>query len=205
MNASWGLIQQWKDQYQDAVPVNWGAAGIELACRIQSNGYDCRFVLLWQLLILSETAFSLLEPSSGFVLHAHLGLEIGGNQMWSVYDLSRTSGVQHMQWEGACRSPIGPLSWDFHWECISSSSLDGNQFTQSIIRYGFWRPKHTSLSNVVKSALDALWIEAYSRKSGIWVSGCCRSSAESLSRRCLLRFTLWSCSMNMEPKRRKLY
>jgi hypothetical protein len=50
-----------------------------------------------------------------------------------------------------------------------------------------------------------LWISAYLRKCGIHVSGICRSSAESLSRSCLLRFSLPSCSSIMEPKWQKLF
>ena len=38
---------------------------------------------------------------------------------------------------GAIQSPIEPLSSNWHSDSISSSSLDGNQFTQSILRYGF--------------------------------------------------------------------
>jgi hypothetical protein len=37
MNASWDFIWQRKDQYQHAVPANWGVARIQYACRIQSN------------------------------------------------------------------------------------------------------------------------------------------------------------------------
>jgi hypothetical protein len=46
----------------------------------------------------------------------------------SVYDLSRTSCAQDMRWVGACRSPIQPLSVDWHSDSISSCTLDGNQF-----------------------------------------------------------------------------
>jgi len=58
--------------------------------------------------------------------------------------------------------------------------------------------------NVVKSALEASWIEAYARQSGIQLSRSCRSSAESLSRYSLLRFTISSCSSIMEPEWHKL-
>jgi len=104
---------------------------------IWCNSWDCRLALLWQLLVLAETAFSWLELSSRFVLHALFGFDVGGNQILSVYDLSRTSGIQDMWWAGACRSPIEPLSRDWHWDSISSSSLDGNRFTHSISRSGF--------------------------------------------------------------------
>ena len=59
--------------------------------------------------------------------------------------------------------------------------------------------------NVVKSALEPLWIWVCSRKGGIQVSRSCRSSAESLSRSWLLMFALSSCSLIMEPERHKLF
>jgi len=43
-----------------------------------------------------------------------LGLNVGGNAMLSVYDLTGTSGVDDMWWAGASRSPIAPLSGDWH-------------------------------------------------------------------------------------------
>jgi len=103
----------------------------------QYTGWDCSLALLWQLLVLSETAFSKLEFSSWYVLQAYLGLDIGRNQISSVFDLSRTLGVQHMWWAGACRSPIEPLSRDCHSDSTSSSSLDRYRLTYSILRYGF--------------------------------------------------------------------
>jgi hypothetical protein len=45
-----------------------------------------------------------------YILHVLLALDVGGNQILSVNDLSRTSGAQDMRWAGACRSPIEPLS-----------------------------------------------------------------------------------------------
>jgi hypothetical protein len=36
-----------------------------------------------------------------YVLHALLGLDVGGNQILSVYDLSRTLGAQDMRSAGA--------------------------------------------------------------------------------------------------------
>jgi len=104
---------------------------------IQYTGWDCRLALLWQLLVLSETACSKVELSSQFVLQALLGLDIGGNQISSVNDLSPTSGVQDMWWAGACLSPSEQLRRDCHSDSISPSSLDGNGFTESIVRYGF--------------------------------------------------------------------
>jgi len=58
-----------------------------------------------------------------------MGWDGGGNQISTVYDLSRTSGVHDMWWAGACRSPIEPLSGDCHSDSVSSSSLDGNWLT----------------------------------------------------------------------------
>jgi hypothetical protein len=93
---------------------------------IQYNGWDCWLAWHWELLVLSETACSKPELSWQFVLHTLLGLDVGGNQILSVYHLSRTSDVQEMRCEGACRSPIKALCRDWHSDSISSSSLDGN-------------------------------------------------------------------------------
>jgi hypothetical protein len=84
--------------------------------------------LLQQLLVLSEIAFALLEISLQFIIHAHLGSDIGGNQILSVYDLAQTSGTQVMWWVGACWSLIEPLRRGWYSDSTSSSSLDGNQF-----------------------------------------------------------------------------
>jgi hypothetical protein len=45
-----------------------------------------------------------------YVPHALRGLDVGGNQILSVYDLPQTSGAHDMWWAGACRSPIEPFS-----------------------------------------------------------------------------------------------
>jgi len=63
----------------------------------------------------------------------------------------------------------------------------------------FFRGPNIQVSqNVVKSTLEAFWIQACSRKCGKLLSMSCRSSAESLSRSCLLSFTLSCCSSIME-------
>jgi len=149
------------------------------------NGWDCRLALLWMLLVLSETAFSKHELSSRFILEAVLGLDIGGNQISSVYDLARTSGIQDIRWARACWSLIEPLSWVWHSYSISSSSLDGNWFIIYIEIQVLGGPNIQVSENVVKSALEVLWIWAYWRKCGLQVSGICRLSAESLSGGCL--------------------
>jgi len=59
--------------------------------------------------------------------------------------------------------------------------------------------------NVVKSTLEVFSIEACSRKCGIPVSRSCRSSAELLSRTCLSRFTLSSCSSIMELEQQNVF
>jgi len=172
---------------------------------INCNGWDCRIALLWLLLVLSETDFSKHELSSRFVLEALLRLDIGGNQISCVYDLGRTAGIQDIWCATACWSPIGPFSWVWHSYSISSSSLDGNRFIIHIKIQVFGGPNIQVSENVVKSALEVLWIWAYLRKC-IWqVSGICRSSAESLSGGCLLRFTLSSSSLIMEPEQQKLF
>jgi len=70
---------------------------------------------------------------------------------------------------------------------------------------GFGGPNIQVSQNVVKSASEAFRIEADSRKCGIQLNSSCRSSAESLSRSCLLRFTLSGCSSIMESEWPKLF
>jgi len=75
-----------------------------------------------------------------------------------------------------------------------------------IFKILFFRGPNIQVSqNVVNSALEASWILAYSRKSGIQVGGSCRSSADLLTRNFTLRFTLPSCRSIMEPERHKLF
>jgi len=156
---------------------------------------DILLMLLWQLLVLSETAISYLELSSWFVRYALLGLNVGRNQISSVYGLSWTYGSQYTGWAGAC-----PVT-----ECTAEQTLPFRLYpfelcwwtSVQIIFFKIWffgSPNIQISQNVVRSAFEALWIEACSRKCGIHVSESCRSSAESLSRICLLRFTLSSCS-----------
>jgi len=56
----------------------------------------------------------LTQASSRFVLHALFGLDVGGNQISSVYDLSQTSGNQDMRSAGTYRSLIEQLSRNWH-------------------------------------------------------------------------------------------
>jgi len=105
---------------------------------IQCNGWDCRLALLWQLLVHSEIAFSKLELASRFVLHALWGLDIGGYQISSVYDLSRTSG---MRWAGDCRSPIEPLGRD--WQSVTNWAAEQRlSFRFYIFELSWWKSVH---------------------------------------------------------------
>ena len=69
----------------------------------------------------------------------------------------------------------------------------------------FGSPNIQLSQNVVESALEVLWMLAYARKCGIQVSGSWRSSAGSLCRCCLLRFTHPRCSSIMEPEWQKQF
>jgi hypothetical protein len=147
MNTLWGFVRQQKDKSLHAVPVSSGAASIELACRIQADGCNCRLAFLWQLLVLSGTAFSLLELSSQIVLHIHMGLDILQDQTLSVSDLSPTSGFQDMrrgcmlaghQWCRWAETRIQTLSL----RALRMLIRLRNLFSDT----GFWRPNHTSQS-----------------------------------------------------------
>jgi len=59
---------------------------------IWCNGRDCRLAWLWQLLVLSQNALYELKLSSQFDLYTLLGLKVGGNQISSEYNYSRTWG-----------------------------------------------------------------------------------------------------------------
>ena len=146
MNASWGFMWQQKDEWKHAVPANRGAASIELARRIQTNSCDCRLALLWQLTCTLRNCLFFTWAFITLSSSCTLGIGLWQKSDIVCYDLSQTSGVQDMRWVGACRSPIEPQSSDWQLDSISSSSLDGNRFTYSILRYGFWRPKHTCQS-----------------------------------------------------------
>ena len=83
-------------------------------------------------------------------------MDVGGNQILFVYDLSQTSGVQDMQWAGACLSPIEQLGWDWHSDSISLSSVDGNRFIIYMKIQVFGGPNTHVSQNVVTTAFEAL-------------------------------------------------
>jgi len=55
-------------------------------------------------------------------------LDVGGNQISSVSDLSQNSGIKNMLWAGACRLLIEQMSTDWHSESFSLNSLGENRF-----------------------------------------------------------------------------
>jgi len=133
------------------------------------------------------------------ILNGLQGLDAGRNHILSVYDLSQTSGrsLPGTVWAAEQGLPFRFYLFELSWW----KSVD-------IIDFEIWffsSPNILVSQTVVKSALEVVWIEACSRKCGVQVSGSCQSSAESLSRSCLLRFTLSSCRSVMEPKWLKLF
>jgi len=201
MNGSWGLIWQRKDEPQHAVLPHWGAASIESACRIQSNAMagiagspDFESYLYSQKLCCPNSSFH----HDLFFMHAwDWTLEANKYHLFMICRELQGGSLLVTYWAAeqrlAFRFYLFKLSW---WKSVHTIYFNIQLFGCPIIQVD---------QDVVKSALEPLWIWVCSRKGGIQVSRSCRSSAESLSRSWLLMFTLSSCSLIMEPERHKLF
>ena len=202
MNVSWGFIWQHKDESQHAVPDNWGPVSIELGCRIQrivmagiagspdldSYWYSQKVPFLnWSFhhdvnfrnsadRTLPEIRYHIF-----MIWHEHLAFKICGGR-----DLASN---QLICW---AQIPIRIV--------ISSSSLNGNQLTSCIIRYGLVAARTDQIVKMLL-CLHQKHCECKPVRGSVvyrWegVAGSSRVAEQKQS----LKFSLSSCSSIMEPE-----
>jgi hypothetical protein len=160
MNTSWGFIWQRKDKSQHAVPANWGSASIESACRIQFDimagiaglPYFDNFLYSQKLPFLNS---SFVTICSSCTLGIGRWRKSDIDCVWFVMNFRRSRHVVGRSlpvtdWAAGQRLPfrfnLFELSW---WKSV--------HIIYFMIRW-FGGPNIQVSQNVVKSALEVLWI-----------------------------------------------